>query len=315
MGLRRQGVSVGILTDSRGYVLISRRTKAQTYSGFYEFPGGKVEAGENPVSALARELWEEIGVSDPVVSPLIRLDHDYPQNPVRLFVYRVGLWKGKPRANLGQTLRWSRLESVSHLRLLEASRKITFALRLPKTISVIPEEILGQAPQLAAERLRHGFESGTFDAAMVRIRADQGQKKDWLCAVASECPGRTLLANVGADLCAVPSGYSGLHLPESVMSGLAEKPVVDGWVGASVHSRAAALKARNLGLDYVLVGNVRATPSHPGQAGIRWRGFESIAMAARLPAFAIGGLSPSDFDLARKHWAQGVAGIRGFWDR
>lgn len=312
MGQSRQGVSVGVLVDSRGYVLIGQRTATQTHSGFYEFPGGKIEAGEDPAAALERELWEEIGIQAPTVSPLIRFDHDYPNVQVRLFVYRVSSWKGQPRARLGQTLRWSSVQKLSRFTLLEANRKVILALTLPQTVLVSPPEMLGHSPQTVGQCLRDRFQTGSFDAAMVRV-SPGGVKTQWLCDVAAYCPGQTLLVNAGAVLAPLPCGYSGLHLPESVMLALEARPRVDGWVGASVHSIAAALRAKKLGLDYVLIGNVRASASHPGRPGLHWRGFERIATASGVPAFAIGGLRPADIGLARKHWAQGVAGIGGFW--
>src|SRR5690606_38362888 len=72
-------------------------------------------------------------------------------------------------------------------------------------------------------------------------------------------------------------------------------------------------RADAIGCDFVVVGAVRATPSHPGVAGIGWRAFEALREHVPLPIYAIGGLGPDDVVEARRHGAQGVAAIRGLW--
>ena len=68
-----------------------------------------------------------------------------------------------------------------------------------------------------------------------------------------------------------------------------------------------------LGCDFVVLGAVKPTATHPGQPGIGWDAFARLRECTSLPIYAIGGLGGGDLDDARRHGAQGVAGIRSFW--
>jgi 8-oxo-dGTP diphosphatase len=99
-------VAVGILFNARGEVLISRRPEHAHQGGLWEFPGGKVENGEAVLTALARELREELGVSVIAAQPLIKVSHAYPDKRVLLDVWRVEGYRGEPRGLEGQPLEW-----------------------------------------------------------------------------------------------------------------------------------------------------------------------------------------------------------------
>jgi 8-oxo-dGTP diphosphatase len=71
--------------------------------------------------------------------------------------------------------------------------------------------------------------------------------------------------------------------------------------------------AMAIGLDFVVLGPVKATTTHPGATLLGWEGFRSIAECASIPVYAIGGLVPQDMDRARTAGAHGVAMIRGAW--
>lgn len=83
-------------------------------------------------------------------------------------------------------------------------------------------------------------------------------------------------------------------------------------LGVSVHTRAELARARALNADFVVVGPVLPSASHPGHPGIGWTGFESVIEDAGLPAFAIGGQTADTLDLAHQAGAHGIAGIRAF---
>ncbi|MGH8559725.1 MAG: NUDIX domain-containing protein, partial [Methylococcales bacterium] len=90
-------VAVGVVSDSSGKILISRRHPASPQGAFWEFPGGKIEAGESIVAALGRELDEELGIKVESASPLIRIHHRYPDIAVVLHVYRVEAYASRAR--------------------------------------------------------------------------------------------------------------------------------------------------------------------------------------------------------------------------
>ncbi len=99
-------VVAGILRDAQGRVLLAQRPAGKHLAGLWEFPGGKVEEGEAPVDALARELREEIGIVVESAQPLIGIPHAYPEKTILLDVWRVTRYSGTSHSHEGQRLAW-----------------------------------------------------------------------------------------------------------------------------------------------------------------------------------------------------------------
>jgi 8-oxo-dGTP diphosphatase len=99
-------VAVGILMKPNGDVLLGSRPPGKPYAGYWEFPGGKVEAGEAVFDALKREFAEEIGVNIISAEPWCGVEHVYPHAHVRLHFFISREWQGEPRALEGQQLAW-----------------------------------------------------------------------------------------------------------------------------------------------------------------------------------------------------------------
>jgi 8-oxo-dGTP diphosphatase len=109
-----------------------------------------------------------------------------------------------------------------------------------------------------------------------------------------------------------PAIGDGTHFSASDLMKLSEKPE-RGLAAASCHTRAELEHAMRLGLDFAVLGPVKATATHPDAALLGWDGFARIARGASIPVYAIGGLRPADLDEARRHGAHGLAMIRGSW--
>lgn len=99
-------VAVGVITDTAGSVLITRRPDHTHQGGFWEFPGGKVEADETVEIALQRELWEELGIAIQSAEPLLQIHHTYSDRNVLLDVWRVTAYSGEPQGREGQPVVW-----------------------------------------------------------------------------------------------------------------------------------------------------------------------------------------------------------------
>ena len=117
-------VAVGILIDDAGRVLVTRRAPDAHQGGLWEFPGGKVEAEETLLEALARELKEELGVLVEATDALMALEHDYGDKQVRLDVHRVTRWSGEQRGLEGQPLAWQLPEQLQLWAFPAANRPI-----------------------------------------------------------------------------------------------------------------------------------------------------------------------------------------------
>ena len=105
-------VAVGVLRDPERRVLVTRRAPHAHQGGLWEFPGGKLEPGESVLEALARELWEELGIEIEGSEPLLSVEHDYGDKRVRLDVHSVLRWRGEPRSLESQPLAWQRPEDL-----------------------------------------------------------------------------------------------------------------------------------------------------------------------------------------------------------
>ena len=103
-------VAACVLVDADGRVLIAQRPAGRPMAGLWEFPGGKVEAGERPEDTLIRELKEELGiiVDEACLAPLAFASHSYPQFHLLMPLYVCRRWQGTVMALEGQKLAWVR---------------------------------------------------------------------------------------------------------------------------------------------------------------------------------------------------------------
>ena len=125
----RLRVVAAALFDAQGRVLIAERPAGKHMAGWWEFPGGKVAAGESDAQALVRELREELGVDAQPVLPIMTLTHEYPDRVVDLVLWRVSA-TGEPLGLDGQQLKWVACDSLESERLLPADRPFIEALQL-----------------------------------------------------------------------------------------------------------------------------------------------------------------------------------------
>ncbi len=102
-------VAVGVLIDADGAFLLTSRPDGKVYSGYWEFPGGKLERGESVEQALRRELQEEIGVTIAAAHPWREKLVDYPHALVRLHFCKVHVWTGELQMREGQQFCWEHL--------------------------------------------------------------------------------------------------------------------------------------------------------------------------------------------------------------
>jgi len=122
-------VAAGILRNSGGQVLITERIEAGPYRDLWEFPGGKIHAGETALVALKRELLEEIGIEATAIEPFMNLIHEYPDRTVELEFFSVTEWSGEPAGLEGQQIRWIDIPDLKPDELLPADVQVISALR------------------------------------------------------------------------------------------------------------------------------------------------------------------------------------------
>jgi 8-oxo-dGTP diphosphatase len=117
-------VVAGVLIDAAGRVLLAQRPPGKHLALMWEFPGGKVEPGEDARPALARELAEELGIAIGEAAPLMQLPWDYDGKRLLLDVFVVETWVGEPRSLEGQALRWVLPAEADCIDLAPADRPV-----------------------------------------------------------------------------------------------------------------------------------------------------------------------------------------------
>lgn len=122
-------VVAGLIMNDAGEVLLALRPKHKHKGGLWEFPGGKVEAGESERDALARELLEEIALVVEQAERFLVVDHDYGDKQVRLDVWRVTRFSGTLHGREGQEIAWVAIDDLAEYRFPEANAAIVTALR------------------------------------------------------------------------------------------------------------------------------------------------------------------------------------------
>ena len=124
-------VAACALVDADGRVLVAERPAGKSMAGLWEFPGGKIEAGETPEAALIRELKEElsIDVTASCLAPLSFASHAYDDFHLLMPLYVCRKWDGQVRPREGQTVKWLRPRELFDLAMPEADKPLIAALR------------------------------------------------------------------------------------------------------------------------------------------------------------------------------------------
>ena len=302
---------MAVLVRVDGRVLLARRPEPKVYAGWWEFPGGKVEAGESAGDALVREIREELGVEVERAYPWITRSYTYPHATVRLHFFRVIAWHGEVCAREHDQLAWEFPHSVGVAPMLPANGPVLRGLELPHDYAISRAGPLGRDAFLA--RLKVRLARGL---RLLQLREPDYQRAEMedlarTVMVLARGAGARVLINSDIAL-ALSVGADGVHLTSRQLRTAASRPDL-AWVGASCHTGEELRLAENLGADFAVLGPVLPTPSHPGAALLGWDEFRELASGAAIPIFALGGLNPGHMESAWSSGAHGIAMLRAAW--
>lgn len=319
-------VAVGVIRNANDEVLIAKRSTRQHQGGKWEFPGGKVEAGESVSTALSRELKEELNIRVMHDQPLCQVHHRYPDRHVFLDVREVTAFSGKPQGMEGQPIQWLSPERMDPAAFPSANQAIVRAVRLPRHIAVINDDTINQAswPEILATfsslpdncwlRLRMLSASSAADYCE-KTRAfltDSNREHRVLIDLDENCQIVEEMEALKEEVADRNLPGWGYYANSQILTRLPPKRVrllQDRTIGASCHSLNEYQLAVERGVDFVITSPVLRSGSHPENPGLGWASFTAIAEAGHLPCFAMGGLNQKDLDLARQQRAYGIAGI------
>jgi 8-oxo-dGTP diphosphatase len=311
MSAARIEVAAAVILREDGRFLLGQRPAGKVYAGYWEFPGGKVEPGEAPLTALERELREELGITVRAAHPWLTRDYDYAHAAVRLRFFRVREWSGALHGREQQRFSWQLPYAVSVDPLLPANAPILRALRLPPVYGITHAQEMGVAEFM--RRLERSLAAG-LRLLQVREKGLQGEALRKFAAevtAVARARGARVLINGDADL-ARTVGADGVHLTAAQLARATLRPAFD-LVGASCHDAAELARACDLGADLAVLGPVAPTPTHPGAPGIGWERLAELVKDSPLPVYALGGLRSADLETAYRHGAHGISMMRGAW--
>ena len=305
-------VAAGVLIRRDGRFLLASRPAGKPYASYWEFPGGKVEAGEPVARTLARELHEELGIDIGTAYPWVVRVFDYPHALVRLHFFRVFEWSGEIDAREHQSFGFFSTSDLPDGRLLPATVPLLRWLALPPHYAISAVARLGRDTFLRRleSALARGLKLLQFREPELDSHAAAAIFDDVRARV--HAGGATLLVNSRHHR-ALWDKADGVHLTAADLAAAEERPEFE-WVGASIHSAAEIERAAALQLDFVAAGTVNRTDTHPDQPPLGWTAFAALIANASLPVFALGGLRPTDLTIAMRHGAHGVAVLSAMWD-
>src|SRR5262249_6655522 len=271
----------------------------------------KIERNEAALLALTRELEEELGIAVTVAHPWTTREYVYSHAHVRLNFFRVLSWSGDPRPCEQQLLSWQRPGHVAVTPLLPANAPVLRSLHLPPVLGITDAWERGELVQF--QQLESALQRG-LRMVMVRERQTPREKLRVFAAnVVEQCKHVAALVLVNGDEdIARASGAHGVHMTSSQLRTCTRRPDFI-WCGASCHDQGELERAAALGLDYVVLGPVRDTPSHPDAIALGWRTFGQMVRGYPLPIYALGGMVLDDLSEVARVGAHGVAMIRGAW--
>lgn len=312
-------VVVGVILNTQtGEILLGQRPKGKPWEDWWEFPGGKIENGETQKQALVRELKEELDIDVHSCTPWVTFTYEYPKTVVNLAFWRVTGWVGTPKSQEEQQLAWTTPANAANLgELLPASLPPLRWLTLPEQYAV---------SGLGAADNSENWLAGLQQQLDQGIRLVQLREPAWpegpaaaslktiferAIALCHAAGARVLINSVHPKAWWKLADGVQLRAQDAMLADARPLPREHYLVGVSAHNLADALYAQVLGADFVVLGHVLDTPSHPDQPALGWAQFADIAQEAGLPVYAIGGQSQATLGTAHEHGAHGIAAIRG----
>ena len=275
-------VAAAVITRADGSFLLARRPEGKPYAGYWEFPGGKVNAGESLRHALERELLEELAIHAQHAYPWITRIFTYSHATVRLCFYRVVEWRGEPQPCEKQELSWQSADNVCVEPMLPANAPILRALRLPPVYAITNAAEWGT--EMTLTRIERALQDGV---RLIQVREKAMAKKDLhtfteeVVVLAHGYHAKVLVNVSGSDddLCG-SAGADGVHFSSAQLMNLATRPDFE-WCAASCHNAEELVRANSW--DWILPSWLRCCQRPVTRASPPWAGESSPRLSANAP--------------------------------
>jgi 8-oxo-dGTP diphosphatase len=305
-------VAVGVIKNQQGQVLIALRDNARHQGGLWEFSGGKIEANETAEQALKRELKEELAIDVISATPLITINHQYPDKMVQLKVFLVEQFTGEPHSAEGQRIEWVNVQDLKHYAFPAANLPIITAVTLPPYYAILDDDNLDVGYAMRTLQTLLAKDLKLIQARLKTLSTEASHAFIQQAYALCQQHGALLLINSAvkqADKLA-----DGLHLTSYDLMAMQSRPAHVQWLAASCHNREQLQHAEQIGVDFVVLAPVLTTQTHPDTAPLGWQQFAELVQQCKLPVYALGGQRLADLSTAQQAGGQGIAAIRAFLD-
>lgn len=308
-------VAVGVIfSPDKKQVLISKRKSHQHLAGLWEFPGGKVEKGEDIHSALKRELYEELGIKVEKAMQLTTISYDYPDKGVLLDVWQVNEWSDEPESRENQELSWVNTNELSCYDFPEANKHIIQTLSLTPVYLISP-----QSYENACDFTSKIEQCFSFGIKLFQLRLDSIIEPEYSQLI-NRLSKLTQNNNVKFILNGEPSDIKkytvdGIHIKSKQLFNFCERPISEKFIlGASCHNEKELIQAEKLNVNYAFLSPVKKTSSHPDSIPLGWETFQRLSKKVKFPVYALGGMSLNEMEIAKYNNAYGIAMISSVWN-
>ncbi|MCF6225438.1 MAG: Nudix family hydrolase [Xanthomonadales bacterium] len=311
-------VVAGIIRAEENKTLLCQRLPGTHLEGLWEFPGGKIEAGESPAQALSRELKEELGIDIITSIPVMTVHHQYPDKTVELLIREVYGWEGEVSPCDGQSLDWICVDKLPDIAMPEADKPVLKLLKLD-----------------ALYRLSPVYKTTNEYLEFTRKALKTHSKFIQLCV--GILPKNQLLqlleginklkhredAIISLSCCAdeinldMANQLDGLHLSAAQLDSLKKKPKgLKGYLFATCHNTKDISQAEKIGVDMLCLSPLYSSDSKLGlesaEEPLGEELFAKLAAKTNIPVYAMGGAAPKDQTKIRQLGASGIAGVNVF---
>ena len=304
--------AAAVIQRQDGFLLMAQRPPGRGWSGWWEFPGGKIEVNESPFEALQRELQEEINISANDATLWFERRYTYPDKKVYIYFFKVTSWTGEITPCENQLLDWQNPSYVTVAPILPTNLFVLKSILLPPVYAIT--NIAEMDKTLFFERLKIKLEEGL---EMIQVREKnlpyQDVKKiaQKILDLAKPYQAKVLI-NENEKL-ALDIGADGVHYPSHSLIQLKHRPDFS-ICGISCHNLEELMIAQDLKMSFAVLSPVQKTESHPHADPIGWEFFSECANKLDMPIYALGGLNQENLATSWRHGGHGIAMQRAIWE-
>jgi len=315
-------VVAAIIVKNDNQYLIAKRPVDTHQGNLWEFPGGKVEPGEQAFSALQRELKEELDIEIHSAQAFLQIKHVYPDKNIFLDIYKVYDYSGEEKPKASQEIRWVEGRDIKAYDFPQANQLIVDALLLPEVVAITTADVLQQTiaqniQQIVSRNInvilfRDYAKSDTQYLHTARVLNEEFKNR--LSNTGQWGLSQGIMINRPELMQKHEEEFLGLHLNSENLKAFSQRPISNEKIlSASCHNQQEISLAEKLSCDFVFLAPVLKTNSHPEKKTLGWSTSEQLVRASKLPVILLGGLSMDDLSTAKTIGALGIAGISSFW--